>query len=195
MKSQKQILAGSQNKNNKLNLKMKEYQYLQDLVSGGINNYQFTRLMNDLYSGYYNNNYKIEYKNIIEMTLCNTEDVKDIYFLDNTNYTDDNGIKHYHDGLKELNESNVQLYINDLETKFQKHYIFSRANYKIKMIIKTKMTSCKNMFCGCLNLVKIDLSSFDTSNVTDMSGMFDGCRYLKNLNLSSLNTENVTDMS
>ena len=193
--SQKQILAKSPNINNSLNFKIREYQYIQDLVAGRINHIQFNRLMNSLYSNTYNNNNKIDYKNIIEMTLCNTEEVKDIYILDNTSYTDENGFKHYHDGLKELNESNVQLYINDLETKFKKHYMFSRGNYKIKMIIKTKMTNCKNMFNGCSNLVKIDLSSFDTKNVTDMSGMFCGCINLKNLNLSSLNTENVTDMS
>ena len=191
--SQKQFLVGLSNKNNILNLKKIELQYLQDYFAGRINDIQLTRLLNSLYSNNYNN--KTENKNIIEMTLCNTEEVKDIYFLDNTSYTDENGANHYHDGLKELNESNVQLYINDLETKFKKHYIFSRANYKIKMIFKTKMTNCKNMFYDCSNLVKIDLSSFDTTNVTDMSGMFNGCMNLKNLNLSSLNTENVTDMS
>ena len=194
--SQKQILTESPpNKNNDLYLEKKEFQYIQDLANNRINSVQFTTLMNSLYSNNYNDKNKIEYKNIIEISLRNTEETKDIYFLDNTSYIDENGIEHYHDGLKELNESNVQLYINDLETKFKKHYIFSRANYKIKLIIKTKMTSCKNMFNGCSNLIKIDLSSFDTKNVTDMSGMFEECRNLKNLNLSSLNTEKVTDMS
>ena len=193
--SQKQILAESPDKNNDLKIKEKEYQYMQDLMNYRINHIQFTRLMNSLYSTNYSNKGEIEYKNIIEMTLYNDEETKDIYFLDNTSYIDENGFKHQHDGLKELNESNVKLYINDLETKFKKHHLFSRANFKIKMIIKTKMTNCKNMFNGCSNLIKIDLSSFDTKNVTDMSGMFSGCINLRNLNLSSLNTEKVNDMS
>ncbi len=132
--SQKQILAESPDKNNDFNIKEKEYQYLRDLGNFRINNIQFTRLMNSLYSNNYNNKNEIEYKNIIEMTLCNDEETKDIYFLDNTSYIDENGFKHQHNGLKELNESNVKLYINDLETKFKKHHVFSRANFKIKMI-------------------------------------------------------------
>ena len=195
LNSQKPILAELTKKKDNPNFEKKEYQLVQDYVNGEINNTKFVSLMNCLYSPDYIDNSHIEYKNIIEMILRNHEDAKDIYFLDNTSYIDENGFKHYHDGLKELNESNVQLYINDLEIKFTKHFIFSRANFKIKMIIKTKMTNCKNMFNDCANLIKIDLSSFDTSNVTNMSGMFKGCGNLKNLNLSSLNTENVTDMS
>ena len=44
------------------------------------------------------------------------------------------------------------------------------------------------------NLENIDLSSFDTSNVTDMSHMFDDCSSLTNLDLSNFNTYNVTNM-
>ena len=40
----------------------------------------------------------------------------------------------------------------------------------------------------------LDLSSFDTSNVTDMSNMFNGSN-AKLLDLSSFDTSNVTDMS
>ena len=31
------------------------------------------------------------------------------------------------------------------------------------------------MFFGCLSLKEINLSNFNTNNVTDMSGMFSGC--------------------
>ena len=41
----------------------------------------------------------------------------------------------------------------------------------------------------------IDLSSFDTSNVTDMSAMFYGVQGVEEYDLSSFNTENVTNMS
>ena len=50
------------------------------------------------------------------------------------------------------------------------------------------------MFYGCSNLTNIDLSSFNTKNVTDMSWMFSGCSNLTNIDLSSFNTENVTNM-
>ena len=142
-----------------------------------------------------NNNNQFGNNNIIEINLFNSEETKDIYILDNSDYIDEFGIKHYHDNLKELNQSNVEVYINDMKTEFKKHYIFSRANFKIKLIIKTKMTNCKNMFCNCSNIKSIDLSSFDSTEVTNMGGMFYGCQNLRSINLSNFNTSKVTDMS
>ena len=171
-----------------------KYQYTLDYINHKINSSQLIYLLNSL-SMNENKNNQIGFNNIIEMSLFNSEEIKDIYILDNTDYTDKNGIKHFHDGLKELNESNVDIYINDFKTKFKKHYFFSIGNFKIKMVFKIKMTNCKNMFYNCSNLKNIDLSSFDTKDVTDMSNMFAGCGNLKNLNLSSINTDKVTDMS
>ena len=57
-----------------------------------------------------------------------------------------------------------------------------------------KLTTCANMFDGCSGLTSINLSNFDTSNVTDMSYMFSGCEGLTSLNLSNFDTSNVTDM-
>ena len=51
------------------------------------------------------------------------------------------------------------------------------------------------MFQGCVSLRELDLSSFDTSNVTDMISMFDGCGSLRELDLISFDTSNVTDMN
>lgn len=57
------------------------------------------------------------------------------------------------------------------------------------------VTDMGYMFYGCYNnLTSLDLSSFDTRNVTNMSNMFNDCRKLRSLNLSSFNTEKVRDM-
>ena len=50
------------------------------------------------------------------------------------------------------------------------------------------------MFRGCSSLNSINLSSFNTSNVTNMSYMFYGCSSLNSINVSSFNISNVTDM-
>ena len=47
------------------------------------------------------------------------------------------------------------------------------------------------MFGGCSQLIKLNLSSFDTKNVNNMMMMFYGCSELKELNLSSFDTKNV----
>ena len=43
-----------------------------------------------------------------------------------------------------------------------------------------------SMFFTCGNLETLDLSSFDTSNVTNMGGMFGSCFNLQTLDLSGL---------
>ena len=51
------------------------------------------------------------------------------------------------------------------------------------------------MFDHCMTLEDLNLSSFKTSEVTNMASMFDYCMTLKNINLSSFNTSKVTSMS
>ena len=51
------------------------------------------------------------------------------------------------------------------------------------------------MFFGCESLKKLDLSKFNTSNVTNMSFMFYECSSLKELiNISNFDTTNVSNM-
>jgi surface protein len=58
----------------------------------------------------------------------------------------------------------------------------------------SNVTDMGSMFSGCALFTTLDLSSFDTSKVTDMNGMFQHCNSLTTLDLSSFNTSNVTDM-
>ena len=51
------------------------------------------------------------------------------------------------------------------------------------------------MFSGCSGFTSLDLSNFNTENVTNMGSMFRGCSSLTSLNVNSFNTDNVTDMS
>ena len=50
------------------------------------------------------------------------------------------------------------------------------------------------MFNRCSSLTRLDLSNFNTTNVTNMRYMFVFCSGLTSLDLSSFNTDNVTDM-
>ena len=53
----------------------------------------------------------------------------------------------------------------------------------------------REMFSYCQSLTSLDVSSFNTENVTDMRGMFSYCQSLTSLDVSNFNTENVTNMS
>ena len=108
---------------------------------------------------------------------------KDIYFLDNTNgeyLIDGEWIFNNHDNLKELNESNVELYIDNKNFKYKKFFNPEKEGlYEIKLIIKIDITDCSFMFYDCENITNLDLSSFDTKNVTNMRLMFFGCKNVK----------------
>lgn len=54
---------------------------------------------------------------------------------------------------------------------------------------------CTSCFHGLRNIKSLDLSSFNTSNVTTMNHMFQNCSALKSINLSSFDISNVTSMS
>lgn len=56
------------------------------------------------------------------------------------------------------------------------------------------ITSMGYMFYGCENLANLDVSNFDTSNVTSMVSMFYGCKGLTNLDVNNFDTSNVTTM-
>ena len=57
------------------------------------------------------------------------------------------------------------------------------------------VTNMTIMFSGCSSLTELDIRNFNTANVTDMSDMFKNCSSLINLDLSKFNTANVTNMS
>jgi surface protein len=50
------------------------------------------------------------------------------------------------------------------------------------------------MFAGCSGLTSLDLSGFDTSEVTTMANMFGGCSGLTSIDLSEFDTSNVENM-
>ena len=50
------------------------------------------------------------------------------------------------------------------------------------------------MFLVCSGLTSLDLSHFNTQNVTEMGAMFANCSGLTSLNLKNFNTQNVTAM-
>ena len=56
------------------------------------------------------------------------------------------------------------------------------------------ITSCENMFNGLNNIVEIDLSNFDTSEVTIMNAMFKDCTNLEKINFGEIDTKKVTNM-
>ena len=83
------------------------------------------------------------------------------------------------------------------------YWIFSSKSAYIKTVTKDPNISTQidilnkmsYMFQSCIALTSLDLSGFDTSNVTSMVSMFNNCEALTSLDLGSFDTSNVTSMS
>ena len=115
---------------------------------------------------------------------------EDIYFLNNIE------IGNNHPNLKELNENNVNLFINGVEHKFQKYFRPNEVGkYSIILKFNENIKDCSFMFYNCKNIINIDLSSFNNNNIDNMNSMFSGCFNLKYVDLYSIDTKNVADMS
>ena len=92
-----------------------------------------------------------------------------------------------------INEGfDCEIFVN--EVRFVDNMRLNKDNHII-YIFKQKYKNLQNMFCNCLLLTSINLSNFNSNNVTNMSCMFSGCSSLKSINLSNLNTNDVTNMS
>ena len=119
-----------------------------------------------------------------------------IYFLDNYEHEDNEGIIHLHDSLKELNELNSELYINNQKYLYKKYFIPEKeGEFNITLKFGINLTDCSYMFAGCNNIISINFPSFNTKAVKNMKYMFYECIKMKEINLFSFNTKNVIDMS
>ena len=68
------------------------------------------------------------------------------------------------------------------------------ASVDLSSFNTSQVTNMEGMFAGCWALASLDLSSFNTSRVTNMEYMFAACTSLTSLDLSSFNTSQVTNM-
>lgn len=91
------------------------------------------------------------------------------------------------------------IYTVKTKYKINDNYYGGGDTYTREMLIQClninkNMTSYFYLFYGCRNLIYVNLSSLDTSKVTNMECMFGSCISLPSLDLSSFNTKNVTTM-
>ena len=93
-----------------------------------------------------------------------------------------------------------KIYLNtDSSNMFYREY----SKQKIKNILEldlssfdtSKVTNMNSMFSGMSNLTTLDLSNFNTSKVMNMAAMFYVTSNLAMLNLSSFDTSKVTNMN
>ena len=91
----------------------------------------------------------------------------------------------------------------DMDPPYTDSWVFYSKKSVIKTVTKDSAISGKisglkrmgYMFSDCSSLMSVDLSGFDTSQVTFMVRMFGECSALTSINLSDFDTSKVTNMS
>ena len=86
-----------------------------------------------------------------------------------------------------------KVYLNTY-VKFMFSYMRNLTTLDLSSFNTSNVTDMSYMFDVTPKLATLDLSNFDTSQVTTMSHMFDSVSSLTTLNLSNFDTSNVTDM-
>ena len=122
---------------------------------------------------------------------------------DDTNYTNiANAIRGKNGEATQYKPSEMAAAITNLPTGGGANFEITDASYLFYRnaridVINELLALCKNvidtecMFNGCSALTSLDLSSFNTSKVTNMQNIFYGCYNLKYLDISSFDTSKV----
>jgi len=106
-----------------------------------------------------------------------------VYFLNEDN-----------NSVRELNESNTKLFIDNKEYKYQKYFQPKKEGiYSIVLKLNTKIKDCSFMFYNCHNIIYLDLSLFPSDSIVNMDSMFSKCNIIY-IDLYSFNTAHVKSM-
>lgn len=84
-------------------------------------------------------------------------------------------------------------YVSDMSSMFEG--CMNLLNLDLSFFNTQKVETMKGMFKQCSTLLELDVSRLDTSLVYDMSGMFESMYGIERLDLSSFDTSRCEDMS
>ena len=85
-------------------------------------------------------------------------------------------------------------FINNTNTAYMFYDCSSLTSLDVSSFDTSRVTDMGSMFNACSSLTSLDLSNFDTSLITSMNAMFQGCSGLTSLDVSGWDTSNVTTM-
>ena len=159
--------------------------YIIGLHYGGVEkkNKNYSYNLATIFDSILNDIYKSNEINCIYIIKDNDKEIQLLhdYNDDNFEYWSDEETKKLYLEAKEMNkkifEEEIELYINEKKIKFNYKYKITdeKKEIKVKFKFKKKLNNMSYMFYNCSNLTNINLSSFDTKNITNMINMFSNC--------------------
>ena len=89
-----------------------------------------------------------------------------------------------------------EIIINEItKMECKKNCNFNEEINNVTIKFNNKIESFEKMFNGLTNIIEIDLSGLDTSNVLNMGYMFNDCTNLEKIIFGNINTSSVKDMN
>ena len=181
---------------NLLNIQLKNINIIINIINEDIskNNKKLENLLvdNDIFKiNTININNDIKNKNIISGVLdIEPKEKNNKITLFNLSNTDlDDGIDVYLDN-KKINM------IKENEKRIIDYDFPKEGSYAFEIVFKKTITDFTKFFEGNSNIISLDLTDLDTSNVTTMRSMFNKCGKLKEIKgLNKLVTNKVTNMA
>jgi surface protein len=155
--------------------------------------YKFDNILYDLIPEF-NEGFEYTYKDVLEGNVTTrtiySNELPTLLRFGNSDTSGETGDSNKYNSLLEV------LYLASSEITYAGLMFHRCANvsYICPFILTNKNNSLHGIFSGCHSLTSLDVSNFDTSNVTDMSYVF----YTNNLielDLSDWDTSNVTNMN
>ena len=104
------------------------------------------------------------------------------------------GLKNVFSSSNDFNKNNypTKVYINKIEQDIvQNSYYFNETNNFIELIWDKNIDNSYDMFRGCSDIIELDLSKFNSSEITIMNNMFRDCTSLISLNLENFDTSKI----
>ena len=87
------------------------------------------------------------------------------------------------------------IYINGIEQNTIKYsYEFNQTDNNVELIWINNINYLRFMFYDCPDIIEIDLSKFNSSQVTNMAAMFYQCSNLISINFENFDTSQVSEM-
>ena len=153
----------------------------------------FDCILNDIKNSLYNNN-------IIKATFIINKDNSEVKLINSYENSVREGLQLERDVTIEKNEEQIKKIFVFIKGKklpnFEYVHKFEKKGiYDIIFKFPIQLNSTNYMFHKCENIIKLDLSHFDSSNNTNMCGMFEKCRNLIEINFDNINTSKVKNMS
>ena len=119
-------------------------------------------------------------------------------FSSNLNYNIIN-LKIKGEGYKKIINPNYtpdKVYYNGNQYNYNGYVIIDNQKINnVTLVWENKLDSAESLFESIEDIIKVDLSQFDTSEVTLMNGMFKGCSNLQYINFTNINTSLVINMN